>query len=287
MAESITITPYEKDTPLVPMARTGIDAIASEIVAGNSTGLENFFAFSARFPHRSLLNQMLIFQQAPGALAVRSFEEWAEAGFPVAKGAKGIRVLQQKTWTKGAEGQEAENVTAMVSGAVFDVSQLSPEAVAKHPVPDELYNLPAYSVADLSSRLEAAIAGEGLTVVETDDPASVTSQRKVLIIRPNLKGAQKVADMLFAWATYLARFDRDGQVVDPEVQKANGAAAFFALTRRYGIKTRFGAREILPHMAAESDALYSQLDTIRGIATRMMRRIEDGPRAAHVNREEK
>lgn len=285
MEQSASITPYDRDTPLKPMVEHALESMAAEISQGNTERLEAYLTLAARFPRRSLFNQFLLMAQAPTARAVNSFEEWAELGYPVAKGARGIRLLQNRTWTREDDDGEREQITAVVSTAVFDVSQLADEAVAAHPVPDAIFGMPAYTVDELTARLEAAIAAEGLSVIEGAEAASVRPPR-TLVIREGLASPQRCAALLYAYIHYAARFDRDRGVVEAAEQRAHAAAAFHALVLRYGFTSRLASSEIVPALATQAEPLERQLDSIRGLISKVSRRTEDGPisRASHDHR---
>src|SRR5699024_1169307 len=99
--------------------------------------------------HYSANNVMRILQQCPHARDVRAFGAWLNAGRPVRRGERGIRVLapmryrtepDEETEAERQDGARRYEVRGFTVTTVFDISQTEGEPVAEPVgvVPQEL-----------------------------------------------------------------------------------------------------------------------------------------------------
>lgn len=289
MDESLSTHPYDKETHLTSTAREGIDRLAAELAAGDTSLLEGVLSVMARFPRRSLMNQLLIAQQAPGATDLRTFEEWGEAGYAVAQGQRGIRILQQRSWTRpNPETTEEETVQSIVSVPVFDVTQINPAQRADHPVLDPLEHvrdLVANPVA-LGAQLEQAIVRDGMTVTESEQ-SEAKQRSNTIVIRPGTNEAQRCVDLLYGYAQQFLRYDQARTPQPQAIREQEAAIVTSVVAGRYGLAVTVPT-ETLRALDTSPAELLAQFDTMRSAISRLVRRIEadpdEVPRATHDHR---
>jgi len=80
-----------------------------------------------RVSRYSFMNQMLVWSQAPDAMATAGYKQWQAAGRQVRKGEKGILIVQPRPWTRAARDEEGNEVSkgglSFGTVSVFDVAQ--------------------------------------------------------------------------------------------------------------------------------------------------------------------
>ena len=92
----------------------------------NSKELKEFIAFRRKhFYSYSINNSILIYKQCPKATFVAGFKKWADLGYKVRKGEKGLSILIPLI--KKVEDESSENknrIYGFRKGTVFDASQV-------------------------------------------------------------------------------------------------------------------------------------------------------------------
>lgn len=127
--------PLYSETDLLAMAKRSLNDLAEAIKAGKSERLLSYLSFVAKFPKYSHRNRALIEEQLPGASHVQGYRQWKNAGYRVAKGAVGIRILKPliRKEQKEDANEEKEVLKGFIPVSVFDVSQLVPEDQTRVP----------------------------------------------------------------------------------------------------------------------------------------------------------
>lgn len=91
-----------------------------------------YLDMQSRLHRYTVSNNLLIYKQCPNAVQLKDFNEWAEQGVRINKGAKAVRLLEPEEYTKKdgttAVGYRIKNV--------FDVSQTNGKLPAQKTVPD-------------------------------------------------------------------------------------------------------------------------------------------------------
>ena len=265
-------TTSERTAELHALLTRSFEALVAELAQGRSERLERYLRFTARFYRYSPLNQALIFEQMPDATRVAGYRTWQKLGYQVAKGAKGIRILAPRPYTRlDAKTGEAKDAIFFASVAVFDASQLVPDP--EHPVPTFFAPL-ADDQQALLQRLVATIKHDGISVSESvhTHGAEGYSANKRIVVKPGLDSRSKVLVLLHEWGHELLHWGDDREQFTKVVKECQAEATAFVVAAHLGLENPYSA-DYLTTWGTKPDVLRAQLEAVSRAATHMIERL--------------
>lgn len=250
----------------------GIEQLLIELKQGTTQRLENYLAFTARFHHYSVSNQMLIYMQCPQATFVAGYRKWQEMGYQVQRGQKGIRILAPRPYKRfNDKTGEEEQRLSFAAVSVFDVSQLL--GVDEHPLPTFFGPLPD-DQQELYEKLAQAVSEDGITLTEGETgKAQGYSQGKKIVLRKGMDSQNKLLTLIHEYAHELLHWDAEGKEQSRPVQECHAEATAFVVAHRFGIHNPYSA-DYLQNWGTTPQELKAELEVVRKTAAYIIDRIE-------------
>jgi hypothetical protein len=277
----------DRTTELQAMLSRSFEALVAELMQGRSERLERYLRFTARFYRYSPQNQALIFEQMPEATRVAGYRTWQKLGYQVAKGAKGIRILAPRPYTR-LDAKTGEDTSAIffASVAVFDASQLVPDP--EHPVPVFFEPL-GDDQQELYERLMAAVRRDGISVTESahTEGAQGYSANKRIVLKPGLDSRSRVLVLLHEWGHELLHWGEDRAQFTKVVKECQAEATSFVVAQHLGMEAPYSA-DYLTTWGTTPDVLRAQLDAVSRAANHIIQalqlteKVDEDPAAEEV-----
>ncbi|MDR0349974.1 MAG: ssDNA-binding domain-containing protein, partial [Coriobacteriales bacterium] len=227
---------------------------ATERVTQDPVAFKDYLDVMARFERYSVANTLLIFQQAPEAVRVGSFEYWKGRGASVKGGENGIRILEP--------GDEYTRDDGSI-GVSFDVKRIFDEAqtTARHREPRH---------PEMRKLLFALIDKAPVAIKTTDEMpgahvyAEYDHNAKTISVVKGLDGPRlfKALSAELAQAAFAERDD----FYDHEANRETALFAAYVVAGRYGVDNS-GLMPVLVPQSKEGS-----LQEVRG----ELSRIRDG-----------
>jgi antirestriction protein ArdC len=244
----------ESTAALLQTVREGLHALAEELAAGMSERLCAVLDFASRFHRYSLNNQALIASQCPQASYVAGYRTWQKMGYQVRKGARGIRILAPRPYTRTRDDGEEEQHLSFAAVAVFDAGQLTQTpAVPSHrdALPDDQQ--------------------------ERDDLGSAEgySAGGVIALRQGLDSRNRTLILLHEWAHELLH-KGEANALARERKEAQAEATAYVVSRHFGLAHPFAADYLQSWRVLTLDDLERELDAVVRAAGHIIDRLEAG-----------
>lgn len=261
----------------------GVEELLLGMKQGTSQRLEDYLAFTARFHHYSLSNQILIYIQYPQATYVAGYQTWKKLGYQVAKGEKGIRILAPRPYkrTDQETGKEEERISfAFVP--VFDVSQLAnldqrPPPTFFRPLSDDqnvLFEKAAQAVREDGISLEEGWTG----------PAQGYSQGNRIVLQRGMDSRNRVLTLFHEYAHELLHWNEQGRKQPIQIKECHAEAVAFIVAYRFGVHNEYSA-DYLQSWGTTQETLKAELEQVRNAAEHIIERIESRLRDASSDNE--
>lgn len=271
----------QQHTEITELLATASDKLLNTLSGGKSERLLEYLRFAAKFHRYSSTNQLLIYAQMPLATRVAGYTAWQRLGFQVARGAKGIKILCPRPYTRierrrasggGATGEtedekaEARPAVRFVIGHVFDQSQLAPSAT---PLPAFFTPL-ADDQEALVTALTAAIERDGIHVSEGETRgAEGYSAHKLIVTRPGLPSRNKALTLLHEYAHELLHWDGAERERPTPVKEWHAEATSYIVAAALGVENPFSSDYLL-QWEATPETLLAELETIQRTAAHIL-----------------
>jgi hypothetical protein len=265
---------YSQPTEIDPknILDRGIEQLLLDLKQGTSQRLENYLAFTARFHHYSVSNQMLIYMQCPGATFVAGYRKWQELGYQVARGQKGIRILAPRPYKRVNDrtGEEEQRLSfAVVS--VFDVSQLL--GVEERPLPTFFGPLPD-DQQEFYAKLAKVVTEDGISLSEGwTGSAQGYSGGKKIVLRKGMDSQNRLLTLIHEYAHELLHWDAEGKEQPRPIQECHAEAIAFIVAHRFGFLNPYSA-DYLQNWGTTPQELKAELEVVRKTAAYIIDRIE-------------
>jgi hypothetical protein len=280
--------------------------------------LAEFVAFSAGFHRYSNRNRILIEAQRPHATFVASYKKWADDGFPVTKGEKGIAVFvpvsvkyaaladgstvplsglsKDEKMRLPAQGAEIKEALYFKIGHVFDISQTScpPSEYPRffHP------GFPSERHGALYGILKSHCLAQGVAVEESDVKSIAlrgwfSFDEKKIVISDKLADTGKLSTLIHEFSHCILLKNGDAATLPTCVNEFEADALSLMIESSLGIQTETSRvrhmhkhwKEMLSLDGGKSEAavLDASADKVAGvfadIETDLMHRIGSGQTA--------
>lgn len=271
-----------------------LQTLTDELSQGKSQRLQDYLAFAARFHHYSRANQWLIQAQMPEATRVASYRKWQEAGYQVAQGEHGIRILAPSIRrTKPREVQDddhedpdnsdAKTIVRFVAVSVFDVSQLTPEKR-----PPQFFNSIEGNADAFYDRVMNAATQDGFLVEQTEQTngAEGYSVGRRIVTRSNLVSVNRALTAVHEYAHGLlhqgvhplaqelgARRNQDLAKISAFLKECHAEATAYVVATHFGLPTPFSSDYLL-HWGTTPERLRDELDIVIATASYIISKIE-------------
>lgn len=209
----------------------------------------------------------------PEATRVAGYRTWQKLGYQVAKGAKGIRILAPRPYTRlDARTGEDQQAIFFASVAVFDASQLVPDP--ERPVP-QFFEPLADDQQALYERLVAAVRRDGISVTESvhTEGAQGYSANKRIVLKPGLDSRSKILVLLHEYAHELLHWGTDREQFTKVVKECQAEAVAFVTAQALGITNPYSA-EYLTTWGTTPDVLRAQLEAVSRAASHIIQALQ-------------
>jgi antirestriction protein ArdC len=259
------------------------DQLLKEIQAGHTEHLTRLLTFASRFHKYSPLNQLAIMLQCPDATHVAGFRTWERMGYHVAKGQKGIRILAPRPYERLTETGDVEKKIAFRLISVFDASQLSPEDVAKKPLPTFYRDLGTDEESEtLYAHMRASMTAAGISVEERDAslmPAGTQgfSTGGQVVLRAGMPARNRCRTLAHEWAHELlhqGEANADYRAKTTKAQReCHAEATSFTVLAHFGIHNDLSS-DYLHTWGATAELLNAELAMVQRAASQIIGALE-------------
>lgn len=228
---------------------------AASLVSTDLNALSQYLEVQARFPRTTATNALLIMQQEPKATKLHTFDEWAEKGMKIRKGAAAVAII-----VPGDEYRKADGSVGMSYkvAKVFADTQLS-SALPEPPKPtyDEwIANADAVTFA-----LARSVPVEWVRVAECPSYVRYNSRtRKIEYVAQFPNRTTLMQRGTFAWAQADYELRTTPQDFSEATSQFNAACLSYMLCSHYGFAP-------VPVCSVEPLANLSPLDQRRQLET--------------------